>query len=142
MLSFQEVILLLQNDFAIEYDGSLIISFFDDDSFESGDGAVVIEVDNGEDEVFDPESVGKIYKLDEIELNNDIHLLSKIVKKVSEYEYMCGTILPKFIFVSLDGNITNSDYVIESLFDGNFNYSIKELTLVKNVSKELKSLAS
>lgn len=141
MLTFKEVILLLQNDYCVEYNGSLIISFFDDDSFESGDQNVVVEFENEDgDEVFDPEIVGKIFKLDEVELSNNIHLLSKIVKKVEDYEINNAT--PKFIFVSLDNNITNSDYVIESLFDGSFNYAIKELTEVKEKSlvKELKFL--
>ena len=141
MLTFKEVILLLQNDYCIEYNGSLIISFFDDDSFESGDGNVVIEFENEDgDEVFDTEIVGKIYKLDEIELLNDIHYLSKIIKKVEDYDNEHKE--PKFIFVSLDNNITTAEDVIEHFFDGSFNYSIKELNEVKGTTliKDLRRL--
>jgi hypothetical protein len=139
MLNFKDVILLLQNDYCVEYDGSLIISFFDDDSFESGDGNVVIEFENEDgDEMFDPEAVGKVFKLDEIELSNDIHYLSKIIKNVEDYDNEHKQ--PKFIFLSLDNNITTAEDVIEHLFDGSFNYSIKELALVKKVEKELTQL--
>jgi hypothetical protein len=137
MVSFKQAILLLQNDFCIEYNGSLIINSYDDYSFESGDKNVVVEFKNDDDnEIFDHELVGKIYKLDEILLSNNIHLLSKIIKTVEDYfdEHK----EPKYIFVSLENNITHYSDVIEHLFDGSFNYSIKELLVVKNLDKELK----